>query len=210
MRCGWCSNPEGLYSEGVLTDTDEMMAFIESCRPMFFDGGGLTLTGGEPTMQFDGVDCLLRRLRDAGIHTAMETNGTHEKLPMLFDCTDYLIMDCKHYDSAVHRAFTHAGNETVFQNVRAAASVGKALHIRIPLIDGFNASEQHAYGFIDRFREVDTSSFDFEFLEYHELGKGKWEKIGLEYPMPPSFVDRGITEAFISAFTRAGLKVIQS
>ena len=210
MRCLWCSNPEGISGGGESVTVEEMVRFAQSCRPMFFDGGGVTLTGGEPTMQFGGVSAFLALLRTAGIHAAMETNGTHERLPELFGLIDHLIMDCKHYDSGTHKRFTKCGNETVFQNIRTAADTGKPLHIRIPLIDGFNASTQDIDGFVEAFTDIDTTGFDFEFLPYHELGKGKWEQNHMEYSMSPAFVSEETVAAFTGAFEQAGLKVIKS
>jgi pyruvate formate lyase activating enzyme len=70
---------------------------------------------GEPTLQFPAVNELLAGLSGLGIHTAMETNGACEKLPLLFPSVNQLIMDFKHYDSAVHKTFTGMGNETVIR-----------------------------------------------------------------------------------------------
>ena len=61
-----------------------------SCKPMFFDGGGVTFSGGEATMQFGALKELLKRLKEAGIHTAIETNGTHARLEELFPYGDRL------------------------------------------------------------------------------------------------------------------------
>lgn len=57
MRCPWCANPEGMDNQGTCR-TIEVNALVDeclSCRPMFFDGGGVTLTGGEVSMQFDAA-----------------------------------------------------------------------------------------------------------------------------------------------------------
>ena len=72
-------------------------------KPLFFDGGGVTLTGGEATLQFEGVKALLSELKKAGIHTALETNGSHPRLEELLPQTDLLIFDLKHWDFSLAR-----------------------------------------------------------------------------------------------------------
>ena len=113
MKCRWCANPEGMPAGGAMIrekdksprlsyeehPVDEVYEEILSCKPMFFDGGGVTFSGGEATMQFEALKELLKRLKEAGIHTAIETNGTHARLEELFPYVDQLIMDCKHWGS---------------------------------------------------------------------------------------------------------------
>jgi pyruvate formate lyase activating enzyme len=73
MRCPWCSNPEGMAAgrAGNRRETvEEIAEAVLSARPMFFDGGGLTLTGGEATLQLDAVKELLTLVRAAGVDTA--------------------------------------------------------------------------------------------------------------------------------------------
>ena len=74
--------------------TDEIFDEILRSSPMFYDGGGVTFTGGEATMQFDALKELLIRLTKAGVHTVIETNGANPRLPELFPYIDQLIMDC--------------------------------------------------------------------------------------------------------------------
>ena len=85
MRCPWCSNPDGMEMDaatGKIETTEALTAFILSARPMFFDGGGVTLTGGEATTQFEAVKELLSGLRAEGINTCIETNASHPRLPL--------------------------------------------------------------------------------------------------------------------------------
>ena len=81
MRCIWCSNPEGMSLNGGKEYSVE--ALLEEClrsRMMFYGGGGVTFTGGEATMQAEELLKLLKGLKAAGIHTAIETNGTSPRL----------------------------------------------------------------------------------------------------------------------------------
>ncbi len=100
MRCIWCSNPEGMVSGGGTEYTvDEIVSECKSCKMMFFSGGGVTFTGGEATLEHTKLTEILKKLKQEGIHTCIETNGTSEHLHEILEYVDYLIMDFKHYDN---------------------------------------------------------------------------------------------------------------
>ncbi len=151
---------------------------------MFFDGGGVTMTGGEVTVQFDAVKDFLTAMKENGVHTAIETNGIHRRLPELFPVVDYLIIDCKHYDPEIHRKVTGAGNEATIGNLKKAIEAGKKPAVRIPLIGGFNASKADAEGFAKLFLELGLpEKGTLELLSYHEYGKQKYKALGMDYAM---------------------------
>lgn len=182
MQCPWCSNPEGKsHQSGNAVPVEALVQEAVSCKPMFFDGGGVTLTGGEATEQFDAVKELLTKLKENGINTCIETNGTHPRLPELFDLVDYLIMDCKHYDAEQHRRVLGIPLQTVRENLQKAAP--RLFVVRIPLIGGFNASAADAENFAALFQKLGLQNTPIELLPYHEYGKDKYEKLGLKYPM---------------------------
>lgn len=199
LHCPWCSNPEGLAcSGGTARSIDALVAEVQSCRMMFFDGGGVTLTGGEITMQFDAVKEFLTRLKEAGIHTAIETNGINSRLPELFPLVDHLIMDCKHYDTEKHRTVTGISNALTHRNIALAIAAGKRPALRIPLIGGFNASAADAEGFAKLFIELGLpGNGSLELLPYHEFGKDKYKTCGLEYTMTD---EARITPAMLAEF----------
>ncbi|MCL2445540.1 MAG: radical SAM protein [Oscillospiraceae bacterium] len=203
MRCPWCSNPEGI-SVGAdaksARETRELTEHALRCKPMFFDGGGVTLTGGEPTVQFDAVAHLLRELQAAGIHTCIETNGTHPKLPELYPHVDHLIIDFKHPHDDAHKRLTGQSNAQVKANIEAAQ--GRQLHVRFILLHGHNTHLLDDY--IGYFTQLDTSQMTFELLPYHELGRGKWDK----YAFEPAFVPDDTLQAFKQALKHANLKEI--
>ena len=185
LVCPWCSNPEGLCCSGGTEYTvEQLVADAVSCRMMFFEGGGVTLTGGEVTMQFAAIREFLTRLKEENIHTCIETNGIHPKLPELFPLIDYLIMDCKHYDPEAHRRITGVENSMTLRNLELAIAAGKHPAVRIPLIGGFNAGEADAAGFSRLFQQIHLpGNGTLELLTYHEYGKEKYKKLGLPYTM---------------------------
>lgn len=211
LRCPWCSNPEGLaLTGGQEYATEELMEEVKRSSLMFFDGGGVTLTGGEVTMQFDGVQEFLTRLHSEGIHTCIETNGLCYRLPELFPVLDLLIMDVKHYHSATHQAMTGLPNDFTIQNITAALGASQALALRIPLIGGFNASETDARCFAAIFTALGVpGNATVELLPYHEYGKSKYGNLGMAYTMTEQArVSREQVRAYREILETAGLTVI--
>ncbi len=213
LRCPWCSNPEGLCSHGGEDRTvDELVAEVLRSRLMFFDGGGVTLTGGEVSMQLEEVKEFLFRLRREGIHTCIETNGIHARLPELFEHLDLLIMDLKHHDPKVHKSVTGAENTLTVRNISAALAAGLPLALRIPLVGGFNASDEDAFGFAALLTRLGVAGkATVELLAYHEYGKDKYAKLGLPYTMgSEAKVTRQQLEAVKTVLQEAGITVIHT
>lgn len=185
LHCPWCSNPEGLaLSGGTEYSVNQLMEEVRRSKMMFFDGGGVTLTGGEITLQFDAVKEFLTRLHMDGIHTCIETNGICKQLPELFPVLDLLIMDIKHYDPQIHQAVTGLPNDFTIQNISAALAQNQPLALRIPLIGGFNGEEKDAKGFADLFHKLQIGKkATVELLPYHEYGKNKYKALGYDYTM---------------------------
>ena len=203
MRCPWCANPEGFTATGGVEMTpEEIVRDAVRARAMLFDGGGVTFTGGEATLWHEELLLTLQGLKREGIHTAIETNGTSERLAELLPYIDHLMMDFKHYDSDTLYAFTGMGCETVKANFEMLSKMGREVHIRIPLISGFNADSPD--GFVTYFTSHDTATFDFELLPYHEYGKGKWTE---EYRVKDGFVREEDLERFSRALGASGLKL---
>ena len=213
LRCPWCSNPEGIERAGGQDYTiEELIDEVNRSSMMFFDNGGVTLTGGEVTMQFDAAKELLTRLHKQGIHTCIETNGLSQRLPELFPVLDLLIMDIKHYDSAIHKKVTGIPNEMTIQNILIACSRKQNLALRIPLIGGFNASAQDARAFADLFQKLRIGwDVTVELLPYHEYGKDKYKSLGLNYEMTSeAHVSKDELDQFSKILESAGIHLIKT
>lgn len=206
MRCIWCSNADGLeMSAGKEYSTEEIIEEAKSCKAMFFSGGGVTFTGGEATLQFAELREVLKGLKEANIHTCIETNGTSEKLPLILPMIDYPIMDFKHYDSDVLKKYTGMGNKIIKRNFEIICESGKKLLIRIPLIKGINTD--NPLGFAEYFSGFDTKNCEFEFLPYHEYGKDKWQG---EYKVKNGFINSEILNGFEETFKKYNLKTVKN
>lgn len=189
--CESCSEREcitkhstkGMYLSYEENTVEEILEEAKNNAMMFYDGGGVTFTGGEATVQFDELKQALAGLKKADIHTALETNGAHPKLEELFPYTNQLIVDCKLCDSVRHREYTGIPNEVILANIRKAAKCHPCLHVRVPLIGSVNDSAGDQAAFLSFFREIKGDNVTFEVLAYHEFGRKKWEECGWDYKM---------------------------
>lgn len=191
-------------------EVEDLVAEAKRSASLFFGGGGVTLSGGEPTLQFAAVRKLLTRLRAEGIHTALETNATHSRLAELLPLIDYLIVDYKHPDDKVLRDATGVGTRPVERNLAHILESGRSVLIRIPLIGGFNDASEDLQGFLAYFRTLPSDAARFEFLTFHEFGKGKWEQCGLSYDCAGSPVAAATVRTFIDSFTANHLQVVHT
>jgi pyruvate formate lyase activating enzyme len=142
----------------------------------------MTLTGGEPTMQPCLAEALLRLAKAEYISTAIETCGhtTWAVWERLVPYLDTILFDLKHMDSAIHRAFTGAGNELILANLRRLAELEVPVIIRVPLIPGFNADPVSLSAIAEFVKELVLNRLDL--LPYHTLGRAKYEALGRDYP----------------------------
>jgi pyruvate formate lyase activating enzyme len=146
-------------------------------------GGGVTLSGGEVLLQGRFVGNLLEQCQSEGLHTALDTtgHGSWRELEALLPFVDLLLFDLKHLDSIEHQRTTGVGNELILKNMEKASRI-VPLWMRIPLIAGFNDSEEHIKKIAAIGRQIDAQKISF--LPYHEGGKSKSEQLGRTYPLP--------------------------
>ena len=178
---------KGIRLSCVEMEVADMLTECVRSTAMFFDGGGVTLTGGEMSLRFEAVREFLEGLGNAGIHRCVETNGSHVRSRELFGLVDEWIMDLKHVDSRKHEAWLGIGNEQTIDTLRAVTREHPDVLIRIPLMPGFNDSKEEAEA-IAAFLAPHAggerrANVRVEVLTYHEFGKGKWAQCGMAYRM---------------------------
>ena len=154
-------------------------------------GGGLTLSGGEPLMQYDFVYELLTAAKARHIHRAMESSGfaETEKFLNIASLLNYLHMDIKHLDSKQHELFTGQPNERILHNIEEVRKTFPALplHLRTPVIPDVNDDEELIKNIALYAKKVGAS--EYELLAYHKMGESKYHFMGLEYPMGDKKLD---------------------
>ena len=217
-QCAECSSRACLHenqNQGIRlsshdTELESVVDEAKRSAALFFGGGGVTLSGGEPTLQFAATKALLARLQEEGIHTAIETNATHPRLPELLPLIDYLIMDYKHHDNARLKALTGVGNAVIKRNLKQAFTRRQPMLVRIPVIGGFNDSADDIERFADFFSQFDCQHASFEFLAFHEFGKIKWEQCGLPYQCANTAPAAETLAAFQAVFQAHRLNVLHT
>lgn len=181
--CGRCVESCGngaLAIKGYSATAEEIAARAIRMKP-FFDhsGGGITLTGGEVTMQPQFAAEILRLVRAQGIHTAIETTGACDwpSLEMLLEHTDLVLYDLKLIDDSEHRRWVGASNAGVLANARRLA--GRNVRIRVPLIPGITDTEINLRGIFEFMRGAGLR--DVDLLRYNPSSAAKYEWLGLAY-----------------------------
>lgn len=149
----------------------------------FYDqsGGGMTLSGGEVLQQAEFAAALCRAARAQGIHTAAETTGfaAPDQFRLLLDEVDLLLLDVKHSDPTVHRAGTGVDNQLILDNLRTAATSGKDIIARIPVIPRFNSGPEDARQLAALL--TDLKVHEVHLLPFHQFGERKYQQMGVPY-----------------------------
>ena len=185
-RCRRCIDlcpASSLKLSGYAMDTAQVMKTVIKDMAYYEEsGGGVTFSGGEPMMQPDFLLELLRESKAAGLHTAIETNGSGDRscLERISPLLDYVMIDLKHMDDRKHRAFTGAGNARTLEAV-GYLSAHNHTDVRIPVIPTFNDTAGELQAMLDFLR--DHAPRQVTLLPYHVLGVGKYGSLGLPYPL---------------------------
>ena len=182
MRCV----PECYYGARRVSGAEREAADVvrEVLRDKAFfqaSGGGVTLSGGEPLMQSAFAGEILRSCKAEGVHTAVETAGNvpWTAFEQVLPWTELFLFDVKLADGEEHRRWTGSNNRQILENFRRLCASGKEVIARVPLIPGVNDGAQFD-AIVELVRE---SVEELHILPYHDLGRSKYEQLGIAYPM---------------------------
>jgi pyruvate formate lyase activating enzyme len=182
--CGRCAEEcfaGGLVIAGRIMDADSVMAEIVQDEVYYrHSGGGVTFSGGEPVLQKEFLGELLRRCRERGLHTAVETAGSYpwEWLAGLLPDLALVMYDLKLFDPQLHRRYVGNSGELGRANLRRLAAAGRPLIVRTPVIGGVNDTEEEISQIARFIQDVDALVY-YELLPYHALGNSKRPGLGL-------------------------------
>jgi len=167
LSCQWCHNPEGINPEPEEVTRIDSVGEIEFVRKetagrwyeaedvvkevlrdsVFINesGGGVTFSGGEPLLQPDFLYELLKKCRERGLHTAVDTSGQvpWEDIHRIIPFTSLFLFDLKHAHSDLHKLYTGSPNELILSNLKMLAETGATIWLRIPVIGGVNTDEKN-------------------------------------------------------------------
>ncbi len=208
-RCGKCVEAcpnDAMRMMGSEMSVDEVFAEIERDMDYYRDsGGGVTLSGGEVLSQAEFALALLRRCKDEGIHTCLDTSGHGDtaKLVSLLPYVDLVYFDVKHLDPEVHRTVTGHTNELILRNLASVVASGVDLVVRVPVIPGVNDSDEAVAAMAQHMASLAPEA-KIHLLPYHRLGSAKYVMLDREYPLgalaplPPDALGgaRGIVESY--------------
>lgn len=211
LRCQYCHNPDTWHKHNghavtVARAAEVIGRFAHSLK---VSGGGVTLSGGEPQLQRQFVNQVIRRCKQLGLHTCIDTSGrlgekfTDAELMEI----DLHLLDIKSGDPAIYERVTRQPLQPTLDFARRLAALKRPMWIRYVLVpgltDGYDNVEKVA-DFVGTLGSVER----VEILRFHQMGRDKWHKLGLEYTLekcdPP---DPELTRRVHNQFLTRGLTV---
>lgn len=184
--CGKCAENclgKALELVGQSFTPEELLKEVSKDSSFFRrSNGGVTVGGGEPTVQAEFVAQFLTLCKQQLIHTAMETCGyAHQaKLDKILEQLDLVYMDIKQMDDARHRELTGVSNRLILNNIRRVAQV-RTLILRVPVVPGCNDTVDNIGATADFASSLGKNLLRIELLPYHKLGTHTYEKMGRDY-----------------------------
>lgn len=190
-------------------DVGDIVKEVLDRRDFFEPDGGVTFGGGEASLQFGPLLEAIRYLKREGIHCALESNASTPGFEALIGEADLLICDLKCVSLELHKQWTGAGNARVLENLRHAARAADELLLRIPLVPGFNDSEEEMARIAAFLAELQGAGKELsvEVLRMHHLGQPKYGALGKTYPMEGvAEADCGQAKVMINEIISRGVK----
>lgn len=188
LKCKYCQNRDTWdvsSPDSIECTTDEVLNKILKYKNYIkASDGGVTISGGEPLIQSDFIIELFTKLHEHGISTCIDTSGMFpltDKIKKVIDVTDIFLLDIKCINDDICIWLTGHSNKLELEFARYISNCGKRLWIRQVLVPGITDKESDLVLLRDFLKTINVEKF--EFLGYHDLGKYKWEKLGLKYEL---------------------------
>jgi len=183
LRCGYCHNPDTWsLTGGKMMCADELYQKIMRMKPYFKNGGGVTFSGGDPLMQAAALRPLVRRLKEAHVHIALDTSGAYwsEEVGLLLDDIDLVLLDIKHTEHETFEVLTHGNLDRTLTFLEELKSRGVHYWARQVIVPSFNDDIAQ----VKKFKQMASSTLcdKIELLPFHKMGMHKWDALGLVSP----------------------------
>jgi len=188
QNCICCSKCVDVCNYGALEmlgkeyTIDEILRDVEKDKAYYGDNGGVTISGGEPFMQFEALITLLKALKENGYHICIETSGytTSERILEAAKYTDLILYDYKESNNERHIKYTGVNQDKILNNLDVLDDVDAKVILRCPVIPSVNDYHEH-FEKIAQIANQHISIQSVEFMPYHPLGISKANNIGEEY-----------------------------
>lgn len=196
-HCARCCPQRALEITGCLVNTEDIIREIIVDKPFFGDMGGLTLSGGEPLMQPAFSYAILKKAKESGIHTCVETSGygTNASIASISETTDLFLFDIKETDDDLHQKYTGVSNKTIFENLSTLDKLKAKIILRCPIIPDLNMRGSH-FEAVAKLADRLPSVQAIELEPYHPIGLSKYCRLGSsagytnrEFLEPQNFAD---------------------
>ena len=186
LQCKYCRNRDTWnMNGGEYKSLDDIFEKIMKYKNYIYPNGGVTVTGGEPLLQVKFLIELFEKLKKENIHTCIDTSGmvalTDDIKKLLF-LTDLVLLDIKHIDSEKCKNLVGFNNERELAFARYLSDNNIHMWIRQVLVPGYTDDKQDLLKLKDFISSLNTVD-KVEILPYHNMGRYKWEKLGLKYEL---------------------------
>jgi len=186
LQCKYCHNRDTWdINDGKYVSVDELFNNILKYKEYIIPNGGFTASGGEPLLQPHFLISLFKKLKEANIHTAIDTSGMIEitdTIKELLSLTDLVLLDIKHINSDKCKDLTGFSNEKELNFAKYLSDNSIPIWIRQVIIPGITDSKEDILELKKFINSLNTVK-NVELLPYHSLGKYKWESLGFEYSL---------------------------
>lgn len=213
IGCGKCvdaCNYGALEMFGKKYTIDEILSEIEKDKIYYSDNGGITISGGEPFMQFEALITLLKKLKENDYHICIETSGytTSERMLEAAKYTDLFLYDYKESNNERHIKYTGVKQDKILNNLDALDDVNAKVILRCPIIPSVNDYNEH-FDKIAQLANLHTSIQSIELMPYHPLGISKANNIGEEYAYENNqFADVSLIENYSKYIKQNTSKIV--
>ena len=186
IQCKYCHNRDTWdMNGGEYKSLDDIFEKIMKYKNYIFPNGGVTVTGGEPLLQVKFLIELFEKLKKENIHTCVDTSGMvslTDDIKKLLSLTDLVLLDIKHIDSEKCKDLVGFNNEKELAFAKYLSDNNIPMWIRQVLVPGYTDDEQDLLKLKDFISSLNTVD-KVEILPYHDMGRYKWEKLGLKYEL---------------------------
>jgi pyruvate formate lyase activating enzyme len=209
LSCQWCHNPEGISPLPETVVSNNRISGLEFCRmeeigkyysvdeiteivereKVFINQskGGVTFSGGEPMLQHEFLLEALKRCKNMGYHTVVDTSGYSqpENFEAVIPYTDLFLFDIKNLEDTRHIQSTGVSNAVIIENFHLLLDNAKEVILRIPVIPGFNDDREHIESLKQFILSTKKGSLKMiNLLPFHRIGSAKYKKLDRQNTMP--------------------------